>query len=196
MPYMNMLLTQPVQVFLPALTGYVPDEMIQCLTAFLDFAFLARRSSHTMQTLDAMDVALAKFCDLREAFINAGVRPDGFSLPRQHALLHYTHLIKLFGSPNGLCSSITESRHITAVKRPWRSSNRHNALIQILRTNTRLSKLAVMRVDLGRRGLLHGDLLTHTLSRVSGSARCIRSTLTLFSSIGRLSTSKGQPSYR
>jgi hypothetical protein len=49
----------------------------------------------------------------------AGVRPDGFALPRQHALVHYLMLIRLFGLPNGLCSSITESKHIKAVKQPW-----------------------------------------------------------------------------
>ncbi|KIJ16060.1 hypothetical protein PAXINDRAFT_76254, partial [Paxillus involutus ATCC 200175] len=42
-----------------------------------------------------------------------------------------------FGAPNGLCPSITESKHITAVKKPWRRSNKHNALGQILRTNQR-----------------------------------------------------------
>lgn len=141
--------------------------MIQCLAAFLDFAFLARRSSHTAATLLAMDAALARFRKLRELFVDAGVRPDGFSLPRQHALLHYTRLIRLFGSPNGVCSSITESKHIAAVKRPWRASNRNNPLIQILRTNTRLSKLAAFRVELGRRRLLHGDVVSHALRKVS-----------------------------
>lgn len=59
-----------------------------------------------------------------------------------------------FGAPNGMCSSITESRHITAVKKPWRRSNRYNALSQMLLTNQRLDKLHAMRVDLGVKGLL------------------------------------------
>ncbi|KAI0643083.1 hypothetical protein C8Q79DRAFT_1002821 [Trametes meyenii] len=155
-----------MKVYLPALTGYVPDKMIKCLAAFLDFAFLARRSSHTLQTLREMDAALARFRRLREVFVETGVRPDGFgNLPRQHALFHYTWLIKLYGSPNGVCTSLTESKHIVAVKRPWRSSNRNNPLIQILRTNTRLSKLAALRVVLGRRGMLHGDVLSYTFHK-------------------------------
>ncbi|KAH9037927.1 hypothetical protein EDB85DRAFT_1888285 [Lactarius pseudohatsudake] len=53
----------------------------------------------------------------REIFRTSGVRPKGFNLPRQHSMVHYVHLIQEFGAPNGLCSSITESRHITAVKK-------------------------------------------------------------------------------
>ncbi|KAI0669707.1 hypothetical protein C8Q78DRAFT_977285 [Trametes maxima] len=154
-----------MKVFLPALTGYVPDKMIQCIAAFLDFAYLARRSSHDTLSLDAMDAALLRYCELCTIFIETGVR-DGFPPPRQHALLHYTWMIKLFGSPNGVCTSISESKHIAAVKRPWRASNRNNPLIQILRTNTRLAKLSALRVDLGRRGLLHGDTVTHALRKV------------------------------
>ncbi|KAJ7883643.1 hypothetical protein B0H14DRAFT_2273060, partial [Mycena olivaceomarginata] len=54
---------------------------------------------------------------------------------------------ELFGAPGGLCSSITESRHITAVKKPWRRSSRYNALGQMLLTLQRLDKLAAARAD-------------------------------------------------
>ena len=110
-------------------------------------------------SLRQMENHLLRFKELRDVFRDEDVR-DGFALPRQHALSHFVRGIKLFGSPNGLCSSITESRHITAVKRPWRRSSRHNALLQMLRMNTRLSKLAAARVEYGRRGMLNGDLLT------------------------------------
>ena len=71
---------------------------------------------------------------------------------------HYSTLIKMFGAPNGLCSSITESRHIKAVKEPWRRSNRYEALGQMLVTNQRLDKLAAARVDYSMRGMLRGPL--------------------------------------
>ena len=61
-------------------------------------------------------------------------------MPRQHSIIHYYALIRLFGAPNGLCSSITESKHIRAVKEPWRRSNRNEALGQMLITN-RLSEV-------------------------------------------------------
>jgi hypothetical protein len=82
------------------------------------------------------------------------------TLPRQHALSHYSQLICLFGAPNGLCSSITESKHIKAVKEPWHRSNRYKALGQMLLTNQRLDKLASAHVDYMRRGMLNGTCLS------------------------------------
>lgn len=86
--------------------------------------------------------------------MSSGVRPEGISLPRQHALVHYPELIRLFGAPNGLCSSITESKHIRAVKEPWRRSNRNEALGQMLVTNQRIDQLAAARTDYKDRGML------------------------------------------
>ena len=74
-------------------------------------------------------------------------------------MVHYSRLIRMFGAPNGLCSSITESKHIKAVKEPWRRSNRYNALGQMLLTNQRLDKLAAARVDFTSRGMLNGTCL-------------------------------------
>ncbi|EIW51958.1 uncharacterized protein TRAVEDRAFT_40766 [Trametes versicolor FP-101664 SS1] len=150
-----------MKVFLPAIVGYVPEKMVQCIAALLDFCYLARRSAHDTFSLRAMDELLEKFHQLRTVFEEVGIRPDGFALPRQHALVHYVRSIQLFGSPNGLCSSITESRHISAVKKPWRDSSRNNPLGQIIRKNTRLSKLAAARVEFGRRNMFYGDVLTH-----------------------------------
>ncbi|KAN0133618.1 hypothetical protein V8E53_008565 [Lactarius tabidus] len=67
----------------------------------------------------------------RSVFKDTGVRTD-ISLPWQHSMMHYSMLIRLFGAPNGLCSSITESKHIDDVKDPWQWSNRFNALLQML----------------------------------------------------------------
>lgn len=141
-------------MYVPAIVGYVPDEVVRCLTAFLDACYIARRQDINSEALDALDVALNNFRQLREVFRIPGVRPTGFSLPRQHSLFHYRRQIEDFGAPGGLCSSITESRHITAVKKPWRRSNRYNALGQMLQVNQRLDKLAAMRSDFVARGML------------------------------------------
>jgi hypothetical protein len=86
-----------------------------------------------------------------------------FSLPRQHSLCHYILLIRQFGAPNGLCSSITESKHIKAVKEPWRRSSRFRALGQMLLTNQRLDKLAAARADFEARGMLTGSCVSDAL---------------------------------
>ena len=99
------------------------------------------------------------------------VRADGlagFSLPRQHSLVHYHNNIKNFGAPNGLCSSITESKHIAAVKRPWRRSSRYKALAQILKVNERLDRLAAARADFALHGMLtDSPLVTLILNTTS-----------------------------
>lgn len=97
--------------------------------------------------------ALSAYHANREVFRETQVRSH-FSLPRQHSLVHYVDRIWDFAAPNGLCSSITESKHIKAVKEPWRRSNRYEALEQMLLTNQRLDKLAAARVDFKERGML------------------------------------------
>ncbi|KAJ3473706.1 hypothetical protein NLI96_g12866 [Meripilus lineatus] len=149
-----------MKVIVPAIVGHVPDDMVRCVVAFLDFCYLARRSSHTLEDFTRMEDSLRRFHQLRLVFTAYGIRPNDFSLPRQHALSHYIPGIRLFGSPNGLCSSITESKHITAVKKPWRSSSRHNSLKQMLDINVRMSKISAARIDFGHRGMLHGDVLS------------------------------------
>ena len=143
-----------MQVYLPAIEGHVPDGMVQTVRAFLEFCYIARRDIHDTHSLAALDDALQRFHHHREIFRTSGVRSGGFNLPRQHSLIHYCKLIRAFGAPNGLCSSITESKHIKAVKEPWRRSSRFAALRQMLLTNQRLDKLAAARVDFAARGML------------------------------------------
>ncbi|KAF7334397.1 hypothetical protein MVEN_02268800 [Mycena venus] len=125
-------LSNSFQVYLPTIEGHVPAQMIRALSAFLEF------------------------CYLRTIFEESGVCPNGFCLPRQHSLTHYRHLIQEFGAPNGLCSSITESKHIKAVKKPWQRSSHYEALAQMLTINDRLDKLAAVRSDFRARGMYTG----------------------------------------
>ncbi|KAJ6570030.1 hypothetical protein B0H10DRAFT_2237990 [Mycena sp. CBHHK59/15] len=143
-------------VYLPAIEGHVPAQMLRALSAFLDFCYLVRRNVIDEATLTAIDAALARYHQERVIFAESGVAPDGFCLPRQHSLTHYRHLIQEFGAPNGLCSSITESKHIKAVKQPWRRSSCYEALSQMLTINDRLDKLAAARIDFVDRGMMAG----------------------------------------
>jgi hypothetical protein len=122
-------------VYLPAIEGHVPRDIVCTFSAFLDFCYIARRNVQTQETLRQLDDALERFHKHRSIFQTTGVRPAEISLPRQHSLIHYHTLIQMFGAPNGLCSSITESKHIKAVKEPWRRSSRYEALGQMLLTN-------------------------------------------------------------
>jgi hypothetical protein len=143
-----------LEVYLPAIEGHVPSDIVRCFRAFLDFCYITRSDIISEQTLENLEGALRRFHQYRSVFQAAGVRDD-ISLPRQHSMTHYSLLIRLFGAPNGLCSSITESKHIKAVKEPWRRSNRYQALLQMLVTNQRLDKLAAAKADFLSRDMLN-----------------------------------------
>jgi hypothetical protein len=158
---------------LPAIEGYVPSEMVQALRALMDFIYIARRNIIDSDDLTALDDALERFHKYREIFRECGLRPTGFNLPRQHSLIHYHALIRSFGAPNGLCSSITESKHIKAVKEPWRRSSRFQALGQMLLVNQRLDNLSASRVDFANRGMLKGTCLSYILDQLGKSPSII-----------------------
>ncbi|KAH0834698.1 hypothetical protein J3R83DRAFT_10225 [Lanmaoa asiatica] len=142
-----------MKVYLAAIEGYVPRDMLRTFRAFLEFCYLVRKDIITKPDLVQLQDALSRFHQYHEVFKNAGV-VQSFSLPRQHSLSHYFELIKQFGAPNGLCSSITESKHIKAVKMPYRRSSHHQALGQMLVINQRLDKLTSAQVDFQARGML------------------------------------------
>ncbi|KZP19656.1 hypothetical protein FIBSPDRAFT_911331 [Athelia psychrophila] len=156
-----------MKLYLPSIAGYVPSDMVRCLAAFLDFCYLVRRNSICDDTLGQAQEALDRFHHYRNIFILTGVRDD-VSLPRQHSLLHYLRSIRLFGSPNGLCSSITESKHIPAVKKPWRRSNRYRALKQMLCTNRRSDKMCAARRHFASKGMMEGTTLSYTAMMLRG----------------------------
>ena len=126
--------------------------------AYLEFTYLIRHPVQTEDTLARSEAALAEYHQYREFLRETGVRAeDSFSIPRQHAHAHTGRHTWNFGALHGLCTSITENKHIKAVKEPWRRSNRYEALGQMLLTNQRLDKLASARVDFKTRGMLNGS---------------------------------------
>ena len=60
--------------------------------------------------------------------------------------MHFIQMIWAFSAPNGLCLSITESKHIKVGKKPYRRSSCYEALGQILLINQRVDKPAASQV--------------------------------------------------
>lgn len=135
---------------------------MRTLRAFLEFCYLVRRNVITEHAITEIEEALDRFYRYRKVFQEEHVVTT-FSLPRQHSMKHYVDMIRLFGTPNGLCSSITESKHIKAVKEPYRRSNRNEPLGQMLLMNQRLDKLAAARSDFAARGMLDRHILADIL---------------------------------
>ncbi|TFK72995.1 hypothetical protein BDN72DRAFT_894243 [Pluteus cervinus] len=146
-----------MKVFLPAIDGLVPPGMVRAVSAFMEFCYLVRRSTIDHSLLSQLDEALSRFHKERQIFKDVGIRED-FNLPRQHSLIHYRWLIQQYGAPNGLCSSITESKHIKAVKEPYRRSNHNQPLGQMALTNQRLDALHIHRTKLIADGLLDPEV--------------------------------------
>ncbi|TFK60533.1 hypothetical protein BDN72DRAFT_939822 [Pluteus cervinus] len=142
-----------MKIFLPAIDGLVPPGMVRAVHAFTEFCYLVRRSVIEEDDLDQLDTLLETFHREREVFRELGIR-DHFNLPRQHSMCHYRLLIQRFGAPNGLCSSITESKHIEAVKNPYRRTNRNEPIGQILLINQRMDKLAAFVAYLTEHNML------------------------------------------
>ena len=153
------------KVYIAAIEGYVPDDIMCTFRAFTEFCYLVHRNVITDSALNSINDAIERFHRYREVFKTTGVAST-FSLPRQHSVKHYPELIQLFGTPNGLCSSITENKHIAAVKKPYHQSNKHKALGQILVTNQRLDKLSAARTNFASRGMLNGTCLSSALNLI------------------------------
>lgn len=139
--------------------------MVRTVRAFLEFCYLVRCNIIDDASITQIQDALNQFYEYREVFKAENV-VTSFSLPRQHSMKHYLNMIHLFGAPNGLFSSITESKHIKAIKEPYQWSNRNKPLGQMLLTNQRLDKLTATHSDFTARGMLDShvlaDLCSHT----------------------------------
>ena len=85
-----------LQVYLPAIEGYVPEEMVQAIRAFLEFCYIARHDVHDTNSLAALQDAFHRFHHHHDIFWTSGIHVNGFNLPRQHSLLHYFKLIRAF----------------------------------------------------------------------------------------------------
>ena len=100
-----------------------------------------------------------------EIFQTCGIH-SSFNLPWQHSLMHFIQMIWVFGAPNGLCLSITESKHIRAIKKPYQQSNCYQALGQMLLINQCEDKIVASQVDFQMHGMLKGACLSHSLELV------------------------------
>ena len=92
--------------------------MVHCISAPMDACYIACWNAITAPALEHFQESVEQFHKLRNIFITTGVQAS-ILLPHQHALSHFHYAMQFFGSPNGICSSITELKHIKAVKEPW-----------------------------------------------------------------------------
>ena len=138
--------------------------MVQALHYLIEFCYLVHQDFHMTTMLEQLERTLDNFHNALEIFLKTGVWDEGSVPPQQHSLIHYPHLIHKFGLPNGLCSSITKSKHIQAVKEPWWQSNWWKVLFQMLIMNLHLDKLAASETLFKSKQLLEGDVLSYVIA--------------------------------
>lgn len=168
-----LLIFNTAQVYIAAIYGHVHEDIIQCLAAFMNCCYIVRRNAITTSNIERFRCHLADFYRFRKIFITTGVRKN-FSLPRQHALMHYPNAIELWGSPNGTCTSQTEAKHIPVVKKPWQRSGCHNPLLQMVKTLTCLDKLRGLRHVFKQQGMLVGTVAEYMAWQFTGTLPPIR----------------------
>ena len=156
------------KVFLPAIKGLVPPGMVMAIAAFIDLCYLVRHPYIDEANLRALDKSLANFHHHRQSFSDHGVCSEaGISLPCQHALKHYHHHIEEFGAPVGLCTSIIENKHISAVKKPYQKSSHNCPLGEMLQISSRLDKIELFKSKHIAEGLYNLPLLPEEIQSIA-----------------------------
>ncbi|KAI5981878.1 hypothetical protein EDC04DRAFT_2874695 [Pisolithus marmoratus] len=121
---------QMAKVLLGCLVSKVPNDVLTCYKALLDFIYLAQYPSHDDDTLEYMEAALTLFHKHKEVFF--------------HSLLHYVECIKQYGTTDNYNMEAFEHLHIDLAKEGWHASNTRNLIPQMMRWLDRQEKIAMI----------------------------------------------------
>lgn len=135
---------QMEKVFLGAIAGALPQQTIQAARALLDFIYWAQQPSLNEDDLARMDELLERFHKLKDEGAFAAVR-DHFNIPKLHALVHYTPLIRLHGTPDGYNTETPERLHIDYAKSGYRASNKKDYIKQMTTFMSRMEAVTIRR---------------------------------------------------
>ncbi|KAI6046816.1 hypothetical protein EDC04DRAFT_2557607 [Pisolithus marmoratus] len=133
-----------VKVLLGCLVSKVPNDVLTCYKALLDFIYLAQYPSHDDDTLEYMEAALTLFHKHKEVFISLGIQ-DHFNMLKFHSLLHYIECIKQYSTTDNYNMEAFEHLHIDLVKEDWCVSNTRNLIPQMTRWLDRQDQIAMFQ---------------------------------------------------
>ncbi|KAG1837613.1 hypothetical protein F4604DRAFT_1931480 [Suillus subluteus] len=118
--------------------------LLRAVRGLLDFLYLAQYPCHSSETLALLDEALNIFHDNKEIFVDLGIR-NSFNLPKLHFALHYSHMIRMYGTTDNYNTEYTERLHIDLAKDAYRSTNHKNEFAQMTTWLERREKNSTMR---------------------------------------------------
>jgi hypothetical protein len=103
--------------------GLDPARLIRSIRGLLDFIYLSQLPTHSTQTLNRLDEALAAFHSNKSILVDLGIR-EHFNIPKLHACLHYASSIRIFGTTDNYNTQATERLHIDLAKDAYRATNK------------------------------------------------------------------------
>ncbi|KDN35600.1 hypothetical protein RSAG8_11462, partial [Rhizoctonia solani AG-8 WAC10335] len=137
-----------MKVFLPAISDAGP-RVVAASHALIKFSYLAHSSSLTESELGEMDKQLAIFHEHKGVFMQWLKSERKFhNIPKFHMLQHYTHIIRMLGTPDGYNTEAPERLHIDLNNiAGFRASNKvdDTELQQMAKYVERMDALAIHR---------------------------------------------------
>ncbi|KAG2368451.1 hypothetical protein BDR07DRAFT_1508407 [Suillus spraguei] len=109
---------QMQHVFIGLLAGAVPRLWLE-----LYFSYFAQLRTHTSDTLEYLENALAVFHANKDILHELEVR-EHLNIPKLHQLSHYVQSILLYGTTDGFNTELPERLHIDFAKEAYRASNK------------------------------------------------------------------------
>ncbi|KIK83403.1 hypothetical protein PAXRUDRAFT_14614 [Paxillus rubicundulus Ve08.2h10] len=98
-----------MKIYITAIEGHVPPEIVHTFHAFLEFCYLVWHNIISEKALAKVEDAIQQFHHYHKIFKTIEI-VSTFSLPRQHLIKHYPSLICLFGAPNVNPPQITQTQ--------------------------------------------------------------------------------------
>ncbi|KAG2132881.1 uncharacterized protein EDB93DRAFT_1323046 [Suillus bovinus] len=96
----------------------IHSRVVIVTRALLDFCYYARLHTHTSESLDGLENALAIFHTHKDVLQELTVH-EHFNIPKLHQLSHYVQSIKLFGAADGFNTELPERLHINFAKEAY-----------------------------------------------------------------------------
>ncbi|THU83771.1 hypothetical protein K435DRAFT_688905 [Dendrothele bispora CBS 962.96] len=129
-----------VVIDIPSLSTHQSRKLLQATRALLDFLYIANYPIHSTETLETLELSLARFHENKDIFIQLGAR-EHFNFPKIHSLCHYTRAIELYGTCDNYNTETTERLHIDFAKDAYRASNRKDEYVQMTKWLERREKI-------------------------------------------------------
>jgi len=133
---------QMARILLGCIIGQVPNGVITCVKALLDFIYLAQYKAHDNETLAYLEKTLKTFEDNKKILIDLTLHPT-LNIPKFHALRHYINSIKMFGTTDNYNTEMFERFHIDFAKLGYKASNKRDEFPQMINWLSRQEKVSM-----------------------------------------------------